>query len=103
MITRSDLKPGAQAVQSAHALTEFAMKHNNIFRNWFEISNHIALLSVNNEQELLGLLNKSKELNILCSEFKEPDMKNKLTAICLEPSDKSKELCSHLTLALKIL
>jgi hypothetical protein len=33
--------------------------------------------------------------------FREPDINNEITAIAVEPSEKSRKLCSNLPLALK--
>ena len=51
--------------------------------------------------ELETLSYKAKERNINIVEFREPDLNNQLTAICLEPSIEAKKLCSSIPLALK--
>ena len=63
------------------------------------ISNYICLLKVANESELKDLLVAAKERQIACSEFREPDYDDSLTAICLEPGEKSKRLVRGLKLA----
>jgi len=101
VITRSDLDPGYQAVQSLHAGIQFAMEHTEIHREWFENSNYLGLLSVANEIELNNLIENAREQNINVSIFREPDIGDQITAIALAPGARTKKLCSRLKLALK--
>lgn len=101
VITRSDLEPGYQAVQSMHALRQFTAEHPEVDLEWFQSSNYLGLLSVCNEEELHKLVEKATDLGIKHSIFREPDIGNEITAIALEPSQQSKKLCSGLKLALR--
>lgn len=101
MVTRADLSAGYQAVQSAHAAIQFNFEHADISRQWFEQSNYLGLLSVNNEFELHQLIERAVAQDIKLSVFREPDVDNEVTAIALEPGAKTKKLCSNLKLALK--
>lgn len=101
VITRADLDPGYQAVQSMHALRQFTAEHPDIDKAWFEQSNYLGLLSVQNEEELVRLLADANERGIETSVFREPDIDNQMTAIALSPGPKSKKLCSRLPLALR--
>jgi len=101
VVTRNDLSPGQQAVQSMHALRQFTADHPEIDKNWFEKSNYLGLLSVNDEGELFKLIERAEKNNIRFSIFKEPDIGDKVTAIALEPGPLTKKLCSNLKLALK--
>ncbi len=101
MITRKDIAFGYQAVQSCHAIMQFAFEHSEINKEWFTKSNYLALLSVDNEEELKNLINKAEMLNIKFSIFKEPDLDNSITAITLEPGNATKRLCGKIPLALK--
>lgn len=101
VITRQDLDPGYQAVQSIHAAIQFKFEHPEVSKNWFENSNYLGLLSVANEEELLLLIEQAAQKDIKCSVFREPDINDQITAIAIEPGSKSKKLCSHLKLALK--
>ncbi len=47
-----DLPPGQQAVQVAHAMREFVREHPHEDRIWYEKSNTIAFLAVQDEKEL---------------------------------------------------
>jgi len=101
VITRSDLDPGYQAVQSMHALRQFTAEHPEVDRQWFEQSNYLGLLSVANEIELQDLISMAVQQDIKFSIFREPDIEDQITAIALAPGPKSKKLCSRLQLALK--
>lgn len=101
VITRSDLEPGYQAVQSMHALRQFTAEHPEIDRLWFDQSNYLGLLSVANEKELYNLMEQAQMHDIKFSIFREPDIGDQITAIALSPGAKSKKLCSKLPLALK--
>ena len=101
VITRQDLDPGYQAVQSIHAAIQFKFEHPEVSQHWFEKSNYLGLLSVANEDELSRLISEASEKGIKFAVFREPDINDQITAIALEPGSKSKKLCSHLKLALK--
>ena len=88
-------------MQSIHAAIQFKFEHPEISVDWFEKSNYLGLLSVENEGELIKLTEQAKELGISYSIFREPDIDNQITAIALAPGPKSKKLCSRLPLALK--
>ena len=101
VITRQDLEPGYQAVQSMHALRQFTAEHPEIDKMWFEQSNDLGLLSVADEQELNMLIEQATAHDIHFSIFREPDVENQITAIALAPGQKTKKLCSRLPLALR--
>lgn len=77
------------------------MEHPEINKSWFEVSNYLGLLSVDNEIDLMNLIADAEDKGIKYSIFREPDIDNQITAIALEPGIKSKKLCSSLPLALK--
>lgn len=101
LITRKDLAPGYQAVQSCHALRQFTADHPDRDAEWFKSSNYLALLSVSSEIELMRLLVNAADSGLRFSAFREPDIGGEITAIAIEPSPKSVELCKDLQLALK--
>ena len=101
VITRRDLIPGSQAVQSAHASIQFIFEHPEIGKDWYEISKYLVFLSVKNQQELLDLVETFDQKGIVMSKFYEPDLHNELTAIAIEPSSRSRRLVSSLPLMLK--
>jgi hypothetical protein len=87
-------------VQAAHAAVQFGFEHPEIHFEWYSNSNYLGFLSVENEAELIDLIDKCNELNIKLSVFREPDIDNQITAICLEPGFKSKKICRNIKLAL---
>jgi len=102
LVTRSDLAPGYQAVQSCHAMRQFTADHPDVDREWHAVSNYLALLSVADEVELMRLIAAAKDLGIRWSAFREPDVGGQITAIALEPHEKTSQLCRSLPLALKV-
>lgn len=101
VVTRRDLHPGAQASQLTHAAQQFEKEHFEVQNEWYSKSNHLVLLSCENEESLKQLLLKANIKGIKCSAFTEPDMDNQLTAIAFEPSEDTCKLCSSLPLAFK--
>lgn len=80
---------------------QFFREYPDIVSNWMNDSNYITCCSARDEQHLHSILLKAQEKGIIVSIFTEPDLDGQLTAICLEPSDASRKLCSSLPLALK--
>lgn len=101
VIVRSDMEFGAQASQISHSAIEFCFRHPEITKDWFINSNYICLLQVKNEEELIKLINKAEEKEIKYSIFKESDLNDSITSICLEPGIKTKKIVSSLKLAFK--
>lgn len=97
-MVRSDLCPGQQAVQAAHALQEFNVRYPEEAKAWFEISNTLAFLGVDNETELKVLVGKAEQSGVSVAAFYEPDRDNELTAIAVAPE--GKRLTRNLRLAL---
>jgi hypothetical protein len=95
------LSPGYQAVQSSHALLNFAALHPEQFINWNKESNYLLQVSCNNESELELYIKKCDKKHIKCVIFREPDLNNEVTAIALEPTLAALKLVSNLPLMLK--
>ena len=101
MVTRRDISPGYQAVQAGHAAIQFQMEHPDIAKSWYNESNYLAFLSVEDENDLHILSQKCINKGINISVFREPDIGNQITAIAIEPCDKAKKICSKLPLLLQ--
>lgn len=99
VITREDISPGYQVVQSCHIVADFAAEFPNDFKNWKLESNSIICLSVKNEDELLKLYNKFRE-KTSAVKFFEPDV-DEYTSICLYGTQKVRRSLSHLPLIMK--
>lgn len=65
-----------------------------------ETSNYICILETSADR-LMELISKANENDIRYSIFREPDYDNAITAVALEPDEKSKKICSNFRLALK--
>ena len=87
--------------QSLHACVAFTQLYPEIIQEWTRLSNYIVVLSVKDESDLIKLSTKLSCENINFSSFTEPDINNQVTAICIEPCDRSRRICSNFPLALK--
>lgn len=101
LVTRRDIEPGYQAVQSCHAMRQFTADHPDIDSEWFRHSNYLALLSVADETELMRLCVLAADAGLRWSAFREPDVGGAITAIAIQPHPTAVELCRSLPLALK--
>lgn len=101
VITRDDLSPAQQAVQSAHAVADFIISNPEVSKFWHDTSNYLIILSVPTEFELQRTAQTLKAADLTFSPFHEPDIDNQLTAIAIEPSDRARSFCSRFKLALK--
>ena len=98
VISRQDMSPGYQVVQSAHAIAEFASEHPETFEKWKKETNSIICLSVKDEETLLKL-NEKLSKKTPSSSFYEPDV-NAFTAICVYGTPEIRKSLSHLPLVL---
>lgn len=99
VITRGDITPGYQAVQSCHSIADFAFEYPKKFKDWKNDSNSIICLSVKNEFELNKLYEKYKESTPSVI-FYEPDV-DEMTSICLYGTPDIRKKLRHLPLLLK--
>jgi hypothetical protein len=100
VLVRGDISPGYQLAQSCHAALRFAVEHPEVTREWMDCSEYICCLSVEDPRQLKVYAYMAEQLGIKVSRFFEPDIGDKLTAIALEPSKLSQNLCRGLPLAL---
>ena len=98
IVVRSDLAPGPQAVQGMHAMRQFIAEFPKTEQEWFEVSNHIAFLKVDDEIALLKMVDRLSRKGMRVSMFREPDLDDSTTAFATD-SD-SREYLLHLKLAL---
>ena len=101
VVTRRDLSPGYQLVQTAHAVADFSIRFPDITKNWNSISNYMACLSAKDEQDLRALADKLDSRGIPYHAFREPDIDDQVTAIAIAPGEQSRKLTSNYPLALK--
>lgn len=101
VITRRDLIPAAQSVQSSHAAIKYTFEFPNHAKTWHDESQYLINLSVENEKSLQDVIDKLYQDNISFSEFREPDMDHELTAIAFLSNKKTKRITSGMPLMFK--
>lgn len=99
VVVRADLPPGAQVAQSCHALRLFTHEHPEIDRQWYEESNNLVCLQVDDEPALLALADRIESSGVAVSRFHEPDYANECTALAIAPT--GARLVSNLPLTLR--
>lgn len=99
VITRSDITPGYQVVQSTHAVADFAAEYPETFLKWKEESNSIICLGVPTIEDLLRIYNYYRDLTP-STIFFEPDI-NQVTSIALYGTPDIRKKLSSLPLILK--
>lgn len=99
VVVRGDMSIGYQMVQSAHAVAKFTIENPEISREWHEVSQYMAVLSVPNETTLLKFMGKAMERGITVSAFVEPDLNDEVTAVAFAPGNHSRKLLANLRLA----
>lgn len=70
-------------------------------KRWVQNSNFLVVVSVPDEQALAGLATTAVEEGIIRTIVREPDLKNAITAVALQPGSDARRLCAQLPLALK--
>ena len=101
IVTRRDLRPGLQAAQACHAVTDLILKYPEAAKKWRDESNFLIVLSVSSEAELCELAIELARTNMDWCRFREPDLGNELTALAVLPNDYSEAFFRNLPLALQ--
>jgi hypothetical protein len=97
-VTRTDLPEGYQAVQSTHAAIDFVFEHPTRAGPWHKNSNTLVMLTVKDTKGLIHLMRKCDYLSLAYTVFREPDIGNQITAICMEPHPEVYKMVSKLPL-----
>jgi len=100
VIVRSDLAIPQIMVQASHAAVDFQHQHPQISKDWNSNSNYLIILSVESEEILKRYIYKFQLAGLCHVVFREPDLGNSITAVCVQPSEKTQKIVSHLPLAL---
>lgn len=100
-VTRKEISPGYQLVQSGHAIAEFAHQFPDKFTQWKEQSNYLVSLSTDNEKTLQDLYNKLQYYGADIVAFYESDIQNQMTAICFYGTPEMQHYTKKLDLALQ--
>lgn len=82
-------------------MSQFAVEYPAQFKDWYENSQYVACLSIENEESLLSLAEKLRQRGIAVSIFREPDYNQKATSIAIEACEQARKLTSNLRLAQK--
>jgi len=90
---------GLQMAQVTHGVLEFAFKYPELTKKWYDISNYVAILAVDNEEQLHFLIMKAEARGVKYAIFKEPDQDDAITAVVLAPGLDSRRLSSNIKLA----
>lgn len=77
----------------------FSVEHPDHFEDWYNISQHVALLSIEDEESLLKLADKLRKKGCLVSIFREPDMDNQATSFAVEATETAQRFTTSLRLA----
>lgn len=101
IVTRDDISPGYQLVQSVHSLANFAIEHFDVFRDWQQGTNTLVCLSVADEPTLEKLYKKLQVYGVPITPFREPDVDNQLTSFCVIGTEFIRAKLKFLTPALK--
>lgn len=101
MITRKDLEPGDQLAQSLHAGIDFQHEWPDTAKQWKVESNSIVSLCTTDEQSLFKLAETFKTKGWIFNEFREPDMDDQLTSLCIYGSPEVRRFLSYLPLTFK--
>lgn len=83
-------------MQSSHACINFIFENHNKGDPWFYSSNTLVQLEVKNEEQLKLLIEKCQFHQLDHTVFREPDLGNAITAIAIEPSDRTRRLTSNI-------
>lgn len=97
-VTRTDIPEGYQAVQSTHAAIDFVFEHPTRAGPWHRDSNTLVMLTVKNVNGLRHLMRKCDYLRLAYTVFREPDIGNQITAICIEPHPEAYKMVAKLPL-----
>lgn len=101
VVTREDLSPGLQVAQTTHAAVDFCLRNPDLAKEWNTVSNYLVCLAVKDENALQSLIKRCQNAGLRHYVFREPDVGNQITAICIEPSEITQKLISNIPLALK--
>ena len=100
VVVDQTLAPGQQVAQALHAAIEFLYKYPELSSIWHTLSNSVVVMNCA-PQEFSKLLSRCEKKGARYACFKEPDMDNRLTAVCVEPTRTGKKCTSNYRLAMR--
>ena len=98
VIVRGDLDSTYRMVQGAHGISQFALRHNDLFRQWN--NEKIVFLKTFNGLRMDDLKNDLVNDAIIHAHFNEPDLGDKVTSLVVfdDGSGKAYNALKHLKL-----
>lgn len=99
LVTRNNLSVGYQIAQTAHAVAEFIKQNPEAADRWYEISNSIICLEVEDGAALSALQEDAVRQGLSVTEFREPDLGDEITALAFSPSEKTRKFLSNVRCA----
>ena len=100
-IVRRDLSPKYQLAQTLHAGLQFSLDNFQQLQKWNKETQSVVCLSIENEDKLKALTSTLKGMDVMMSEFYEPDIDNQLTSVAFYAPYEIRKKISSLPLALK--
>lgn len=94
VVVKKTLAAGLYAAQAIHAFRAFVGEYPVLEAFWHEEHNNIVVLQ---DDDIEGLVERLRAAGFRLSTFREPDLDNELTAICVEPN--ARRALSNLSLA----
>jgi len=82
VILERALDAGLKMAQAIHTFKVFAVEHPDLEQWWYTESNNIVVLQ---DDDVLSLANRLEEMGFRVSRFREPDLDDQMTGICVEP------------------
>ena len=101
VVTRGDITPGYQLVQATHSIADFIIEYPELSKHWKSISNSIITLSIKDEAALLKLHTILANQGHPCQLFREPDIDNEATSMCIYGTPDVRKSLSNLSLSLR--
>lgn len=87
-VSRGDLSPGQQAVQTCHAIADLCVRNRDeAIAEWADNHKTMVILGAKDEPELRALLEALSSAGLRCQPFFEPDIGDQLTAFAIHPGD----------------
>lgn len=83
VVVRAALSAGLKCAQAIHAFRQFVGEYPVLEQYWHAEHNNIVVLQHEDPETLAGGL---RSMGLRLSEFREPDLGDELTAICVEPA-----------------
>jgi hypothetical protein len=82
VILERALDAGLKMAQAIHTFKTFQVEHPDVESQWYVDSNNIVVL---HDDDVPSLANQLEEMGFRVSRFREPDLDDQMTGVCVEP------------------